>query len=285
MLFNAGSLARPLKAAADSFAAREGVTVQQEHAGSLETARKLTDLGKTPDVIALADAEVFRQLLVPVHTPWYAVFARNRMTIAWRPGRAGVLPDSAHWPDVLLASGVRTGRSDPQLDPNGYRTLLVLQLAERHYRRPGLADSLRRAMGDNWVRPKEADLVALLEAGEVDYIWTYESMARALRWPHVKLPDAVDLGAPADSVTYGAARVTVRGAGVRDSATFIGQPILYAMAIPAKAPHPALAERFVRFLLSADGRRILRAEGLDALEQPTVMGAGAPSLTMPTGAR
>src|SRR5689334_11489580 len=55
VVYNAGSLALPLRAALDSFAEREHVTVQQENAGSLETARKLTELGKIPDLVAVAD--------------------------------------------------------------------------------------------------------------------------------------------------------------------------------------------------------------------------------------
>src|SRR5687767_2934591 len=71
IVYNAGSLARPLRAALDSFAIRTGAEIQQESAGSLETARKLTELHKIPDVIALADYKVFPQLLVPAHTSWY----------------------------------------------------------------------------------------------------------------------------------------------------------------------------------------------------------------------
>ena len=37
------------------------------------------------------------------------------------------------------------------------------------------------------------------------------------------------------------------------------------------------AERFVTFLLSHDGRRILRRQHFDALTQPTLVGDGAPS--------
>src|SRR5690349_1884403 len=48
VVYNAGSLALPLRTALDTFAAREHVTVEQENAGSLETARKLTELGKIP---------------------------------------------------------------------------------------------------------------------------------------------------------------------------------------------------------------------------------------------
>ena len=76
VVFNAGSLARPLRAALDTFASREGVLVAQESAGSLETARKLTELGKIPDVIALADAEVFPRYLMPAFVEGYAEFGR-----------------------------------------------------------------------------------------------------------------------------------------------------------------------------------------------------------------
>lgn len=279
--FNAGSLARPMRAALDSFAAREGVQVQQESAGSLETARKLTELGSVPDVIALADEEVFPQLLMPDHVSWYVRFAHNRMVLAHTPRARGA--DSItgdNWWQVLLREGVETGRSDPQLDPNGYRTLLVLQLAERHYAQPGLAERLLRAMPARNVRPKEADLVGLLQAGEFDYIWSYESMARNLGLNFVRLPEAIDLSSPADSALYAAARVKVRGSGA-DSVEFRGRPIVYALSVPTAAPHRAIAERFVQYLLSADGRRVLRGEGLDALEVPGVVGTGAPAGLVP----
>ena len=279
--FNAGSLARPMRAALDSFALREGVQVQQESAGSLETARKLTELGSVPDVIALADEEIFPQLLMPDHVSWYVRFAHNRMVLAHTPRAAGA--DSItgdNWWQVLLRDGVETGRSDPQLDPNGYRTLLVLQLAERHYAQPGLAERLLRAMPARNVRPKEADLVGLLPAGEFDYIWSYESMARNLGLNFVRLPDAIDLSSPADSALYATARARVRGKGT-DSVEFRGRPIVYALSVPTKAPHHAIADQFVRYLLSPEGRRVLRAEGLDALEGPGVVGTGAPAGLVP----
>jgi molybdate/tungstate transport system substrate-binding protein len=279
--FNAGSLARPMRAALDSFAVRERVQVQQESAGSLETARKLTELGSVPDVIALADEEVFPQLLMPEHVSWYVRFAHNRMVLAHTSrarGANGITGDN--WWQVLLRDGVETGRSDPQLDPNGYRTLLVLQLAELHYAQPGLAARLLRAMPARNVRPKEADLVGLLQAGEFDYIWSYESMAKSLGLNFVRLPEAIDLSSPADSVLYATARVKVRGKGA-DSVEFRGRPIVYALSVPTAAPHRALAEQFVRYLLSADGRRVLRGQGLDALDVPGVVGAGAPAGLVP----
>lgn len=277
VVFNAGSLARPLKAALDSFAAGDGVEVQQESAGSLETARKLTELGKVPDLIALADEEVFPQLLMPAHVSWYARFAHNRMVLAYTPrSRFAAEITPQNWWKVVVRDGVETGRSDPQLDPNGYRTLLVLQLAERHYGQPGLAKRLLQSMPDRNLRPKEADLVGLLQAGEFDYIWSYESMARAQGLKYVQLPDAIDLSSPSDSAFYATASVNVRGKGA-DSVAFRGRSIVYAFSVPMRAPHREAAERFARWLASADGRRVLRAQGLGAFDSVSVVGTGAPA--------
>ena len=277
VVFNAGSLARPLRAVLDSFALRERVTVQQENAGSLETARKLTELGKIPDVIALADYEVFPQLLMPEQTTWYVQFARNRMVIAYTDrSRFAREITPANWWRVLRRSGVDVGRADPNLDPNGYRTLLTLQLAERFYRQPGLAGRLLRNAPERNIRPKEADLVGLLQAGEMDYIWSYQSIAEAAGLEYVQLPSAVDLGDPSEEDRYGAVSVRVRGKTATDTITIRGQPIVYALSIPRAAPHPEAAERFVWFLLSADGRRILRGAKLDALSAPVLVGTGAP---------
>lgn len=276
IVFNAGSLARPLRAALDSFAAREGVAVQQENAGSLETARKLTDLGKIPDVIAVADQEVFPQQLVPAHTSWYLRFARNRMVLAYTDAsRYAAEIDSINWYRILLRPGVEIGRADPNRDPNGYRTLLVFQLSERHYGQPGLAARLLAAASDRNVRPKEADLVALLQAGELDYAWSYESMARAAGLRFVALPGRIDLGNPRDSLFYSSAEVRVAGAG-GNSLRIAGAPIVYALSIPRDAAHATLGARFVAFLLSDTGRRILRAEHLDVLNAPALAGDGVP---------
>lgn len=278
VVFNAGSLARPMRAALDSFARREGVDVAQESAGSLESARKLTELGKVPDLIALADAAVFPGYLMPTHVDRYVEFARNRMVVAYTDdSRFATEMVPGTWWQVLRRDGVEVGRADPQLDPNGYRTLMVWQLAERYYREPGLAAALRARSPERNVRPKEADLVGLLQAGEFDYIWSYESMARAAGLRYVTLPAEVDLSDPALADVYATASVRVRGASVGDTIEFRGQPIVYAFAVPISAPHRQLGERFAAFLLSSDGRAILRRAGLDALEEPGTRGVSGDS--------
>ena len=285
VVFNAGSLARPIRAALDTFARREGVRIAQESAGSLESARKLTELGSIPDLIALADAEVFPRYLMPVHLDGYVEFARNRMVLAFTDrSRFAAAITPANWWRIVLRNDVEVGRSDPDLDPNGYRTLLVWQLSERHYGERGLAARLAAASPPRNVRPKEADLVGLLQAGEFDYIWSYESMARAIGLRYLTLPAEVDLSSLDLADSYAVAQVTVRGARMGERVTFRGAPIVYGLGVPRGAPHRALGERFGAFLLSSEGREILRREGLDALEVPLpngAPGAWAASVTPP----
>ena len=273
VVYNAGSLARPIRSALDSFAAREGITIEQESAGSLETARKLTELRRPPDVIALADDEIFARILVPEQTGWYARFARNRIVLAYtdRSKFAGELNETS-WRSILLRDGVEVGRSDPDLDPAGYRTLLVHQLAERHYADPGLAARLLAGAPQRNVRPKEVELTGLLQAGELDYIWTYESVAQAAGLRYLTLPPRTDLGTPAESAFYANAVVRVKGGAPGETLELRGRPIVYALSVPLDAPHPATAARAASFLLSADGARIMRAARLDIIHPALVVG-------------
>ena len=55
LVFNAGSLAGPFHAVLDSFSGVSGVGVAQENSGSVEAARKLTELHEIPDVLGVSD--------------------------------------------------------------------------------------------------------------------------------------------------------------------------------------------------------------------------------------
>lgn len=266
VVFNAGSLAAPFRDLLAAFQADNPAAVPaQEISGSLEAARKVTELGKVPDVLAVADYAIIDRLLRPAHASWQVMFARNAMVLAYTERSAGAGEvNGANWWQVLLRPDVRVGRSDPALDPSGYRALMVLQLAEKHYVEPGLAAKLMLAMPARYVRPKEADLTALLQAGELDYAWTYRSIAQTTGLRFVELPREIDLGDPALAEAYAVARVMVPGAK-REGGEMLqltGEPIVYALTIPGAAPHPELAQAFVRFALSAEGRAIIEKNGL-----------------------
>jgi molybdate/tungstate transport system substrate-binding protein len=280
VVFNAGSLAKPFNDLLRAFKSRHPrVVPAQENSGSLEAARKLTELGKIPDVIGVADYGVISKILVPHHAGWFATFARNSMVLIYTDESIGADEINAqNWWQVLLRPRVRTGRSNPALDPNGYRTLMVLQLAETFYRQPGLAARLERALAPKYIRPKEADLTALVQAGELDYSWSYRSIAQTAGLRHVDLPPEIDLSDPGFAERYAQARVRLPGAhrGGRDSLEFRGEPIVYALTIPRAAPHPETARAFVRFIFSPEGRAILESNGFLLLDQPVLGGPEKP---------
>lgn len=283
VVFAAASLSAPLKPALDSFAKNNGVVVLEEHGASLELARRVTELGRVPDVIALADQEVFPELLMPGATSWYAAFARNRMVIAYtnRSRHASEIT-AANWHSVVQRDGVLLGRTDPVLAPAGYRALLMFALAELHYREPGLARRLTAHSPARLMRGNAAELAALLSAGELDYIVEYESLARSQGFGFVALPPELSLGDPAHAQGYARARVVV-GTDA-DSVIRRGAPILYGLSVPRAAPHAAAGARFVQFLLSANGRAILARGYVDALAQPVFTGDSVP-VQLRAGAR
>ena len=279
IVFNAGSLAAPFRDLLHDFTVRNPrVVSSQESSGSLEAARKLTELGRIPDVLGVADYQVIPSLLIPAHATWYATFARNAMVLVYTDQSVGARDVSpANWWQVLLRPGVRTGRSDPSLDPNGYRALMVTQLAERHYRVSGLAGKLLAAMPPRYLRPKEADLVALVQSGELDYAWSYRSIAETAGLRFVALPREVDLSDEGLADWYRQAKVRVPGGrSAGDSVTLVAEPIVYALTIPERAPNPGAARALVSFIFSPDGQAILRRHGFMLLDRPTTGGPGRP---------
>jgi len=285
VVYNAGSLAVPFNRLLSAFASRHpGVKPAQENSGSLAAARKLTELGKIPDVLAVADYTIIPELLVPSFATWYATFATNSLTLVYSNESAGAAEITGqNWYRVLQRPGVRWGYADPALDPAGYRTLMAFQLAERHYREPGLARRLNAAADPRYMRGKSADLVALIQLGELDYAWTYTSLAKMHGLSFVALPPEVTLGDPTLADWYQRAMVRLPGATLagRDSLEFRGAPIAYALTIPRDAPHPDVAAAFIAFLVSDEGRTVLEGAALTPIERPVVGGPGVP----PAGVR
>jgi len=282
VVFNAGSLAKPFNELLQAFKAKHpGVAPAQENSGSLEAARKLTELGKIPDVIGVADYGVIPKLLIPKHATWFATFARNSMVLIYTDQSTGAGEiNGKNWWQVLLRPAVRAGRADPTLDPNGYRTLMAFQLAEKFYKQPGLAGRLERALPPKYIRPKEADLTALVQAGELDYSWSYASIANTAGLRHVDLPPEVDLSDPKLADWYAQARVRIPGSrrAGSDSVEFRGEPIVYALTIPTTAPHPRTAMAFVRYVFSPEGQAILKKNGFIVLDKPLLGGPGRPPI-------
>ena len=263
IIFHAGSLAVPFKKIAEEFkASHPGVKIILEATGSRICARKIADLKRPCDVMASADYTVIDNLLIPEHADWNIKFAGNEMAIVYiEDSKQANNINQENWFDILLQKDVAFGRSDPNSDPCGYRALLVTILAEKFYNRPGLVDAIK-SKDQQYIRPKEVDLLALLETGVIDYIFLYRSVAVQHNLKYLVLPDEINLKKADLSDFYESASVSLTGKQPGTFITKTGEPIIYGVTIPKNAPNRELAMVFLTFLLETDsGGAILEKNG------------------------
>jgi len=270
IIFHAGSLAMPFKAIADSFMIHHpNVKVLAEASGSIDAARKITELKRDCDIIASSDYSIIDKLLIPEYAIENMHFAANEMIIAFteRSAYASKI-DTTNWAEILLRKDVIIGRADPDADPCGYRTILTLKLAQQDFTEKGIkCESLTDkiiAKDNRFLRPKEVDLLALLDTRTVDYIFIYRSVAQQHHLKYIVLPDKINLGNPSLNEHYSTVQVAVRGSKPDEKVLIKGEAMIYSAAILKNAPNKAAAEAFMAFLLSeSGGRKIMKEMGQD----------------------
>ena len=263
-IFHAGSLSVPFKELADSFKRENlGVRIFLESSGSVDAARKIAELGKPCDVLAVADFLVIEKLLIPAHASWNYSFASNEMTIAYtqRSLRSDAITND-NWIDVVTDENVIIGRSEPNADPCGYRTVFMFKLAEQYYRIPGLTEKLMRKK-NTVIRPKEVDLLALLESGNIDYLFIYRSVAQQHKHNYIELPPQLHLGDPEHEDFYESVNYYIDANIPGNKAEITGSPIMYSFTIPIGSGNPYLAQKFLKFVIDPDkGGKILEKNGM-----------------------
>ncbi|PNR97982.1 tungstate ABC transporter substrate-binding protein WtpA [Petrotoga olearia] len=270
IVFHAGSLSVPFAQIEKAFESQyPGTDVIRETAGSIEAVRKVTDLGREADVIGSADYTVIENLMIPEYTEWYINFANNEMVIMYtEDSRYKYEINSDNWYEILLRPDVEYGHSDPNADPCGYRSQIVWKLAEKYYG----VDNLYQKLADNRplknVRPKETDLIALLEVGELDYIFIYKSVALQHQMPYVELPEQINLKSTKYADFYATASFDVTGKEPGGMITQVGQPMVYALTIPKNAPNPKGAIAFIKFVVDPQGRAIMEENGQPPIIPP-----------------
>ncbi len=196
IVFHAGSLTVPLAQIEKDFEAlHPDIDIQREAGGSTKMARMISELHKPADIMASADYKVIEKTLMPLYADWNIRFATNRLVLCYTPqSRFADELNADNWYDILARKGVIWGHSDPNLDPCGYRSLMVLQLAEQFYNQPGLYDRLLANRPEANVRPKSVELVSLLKTGHMDYAWEYRSVAVQHGLKFLELDDHINLG-------------------------------------------------------------------------------------------
>ncbi len=267
IVFHAGSLSVPFKLISKEFEKENpGVKVLLEADGSRKCARKISDLNKACDIMASADYTVIDQLLIPDFADWNIKFASNEMTIVYHEGsKYSTEINEANWTKILLKEDVAFGRSEPNSDPCGYRAVLTSKLAETFYSKEGISNKIL-AKDINYIRPKETDLLALLESNTIDYIFLYRSVAQQHGLKYLILPDSINLKLAELKDYYSNVSTDISGKKPGEMITKTGAPMVYGITIPKNAPNPKLAEKFVQFVLEKEkGMKIMEEMGQASL--------------------
>lgn len=291
VVFCAGSLYGPLQKVAEIFENKYGVSVRIEPSGSVLAVRKVTNLGKRADVVAVADYSLIKKYMFPKYANWVLLFATNKLVLAYT--KSSKMSDLVQndWLKVIMAKGVRIGISNPNLDPCGYRSVGALALKayldgnpkefifEKYvkgieakfennitvYVKTGLKPDTNKIV----IRDKSVDLISLLEAGEIDYAFEYLSVAKQHKLKYFILPDEINLGNPKYKDLYSKVTLVINY-GTEAQREIRLKPIVYGLTIPTNAPHPKLAKLFVDFLLKV-GPKVFNEMGMPFLNKPEVI--------------
>jgi len=287
VIFHAGSLAVPFSEIEKIFEKKyPQYDVKREVSGSREAARKVSDINRAADVVASADYKVIDNLLIPQDAKFNVQFATNEMALAYtKRSKYANEVNADNWTDIVLREGVKVGHSNPNSDPCGYRSVLVTKLAEKYYKKKGFFDALlgyKKAykVGDEEkkriiVRPKETDLLGLLEAHAIDYLFIYKSVAQQHDLKYVELPKEISLKDEAFKDLYASVSFDISGKKPGEYITKKGGSMIYGMTIPqnAKSPkNPKGAVTFVNFVLSKEGQKIMKKNGQGVINPPRITG-------------
>ena len=162
----------------------------------------------------------------------------------------------------LLQLGLRLGRPDPEVDPKGYRTLFALQLAETHLGLAGLSAQVAGTPRNPSQLFAAADLMPMLERGELDLMFCYRSQAEEARVSFLALPKQINLGSPELAQQYATA-----GYRCADGTHYRGTPVAYTATLLTGASHPLAAAAFLLFLLSNEAIEAITRHGFRPARQ------------------
>ncbi len=146
---------------------------------------------------------------------------------------------------------MRFGRTDPNVDPQGLNAIFMLQLAEAYYHQPHLADKILGPQLNPRQIFQEPEVMARLQAGQLDASAAYKTQPEAMEIPFIALPPEINLGDAALENHYRAATVLLNGKTLHPA------PLVFYAAVLRDAPHRELAARFLAWLESPEARAIM----------------------------
>lgn len=210
-----------------------------------------------PDVFISVTPGPMRSVLEAGKAEKAIPIARTEMVIAYSPHSQYAAPlakanerGAKPWWQILETPGFRFGRTDPNTDPQGLNIIFTMQLAESYYHQPGLADKILGPLINPRQIFQEPQVMARLQAGQLDASSAYKTQPTVLGLPFIDLPKEINLGDASRENEYKKATVNLNGKRLHPS------PLVFYAAVLKDAPQRELANRFLAWLQGPEAKAI-----------------------------
>src|SRR6476659_3595930 len=270
----AGSLVKIMEqVVAPSFHNQTGYNFIGEGKGSVQISNMILDGFRTPDVFISADTLPIEKIINhdPPLAQWLVKFASAELVIAYNPNSpfATDLEKAAKgeipWYKVLEEKGFKFRRTDPELDPKVYYTVIAAKLANIYYNDSTIKDKILGADRNlEQIYPEEV-LRSILDTGQIDAIAAYKHEAVSRGLPYISLPPKINLGDSNNSNFYNQASYNLHS-----NQTIIGNPIYFSYTIPSTVRNTDGAIALANYLISIQGRVVLSQVGLNPVKAVVV---------------
>jgi molybdate/tungstate transport system substrate-binding protein len=215
--------------------------------------------------------------LEPKFTSWYIQYAGTSMVVAYNPNGKyasqfkAIADGSKPLSDLftlLQTPGLKLGRTDPNVDPQGRDFIYMLELAQAYYHLP--SDTVAKILGTTDFgtasSPQiyaESSLDSTLQSGQLDAASAFVTQAIELHLAYVPLVPQINLCCNEYAAQYKTASVTIK------SGTKHGSPQVIDITIIGTPTDAGTA--FVKYTLSPAGLTQYKQGGFNVLV-PTVIG-------------
>ena len=270
------------KVAAPAFTKATGYQYSGRGASSGELSSDIASKEITPNVFESVGGDNITPL-EPKFTKWYIPYAGTQMVVAYNPNSKyasqfkayadGSKPLKGLFSSLLQTKGLKLGRTDPNIDPQGRDFIYMLELAQMYYHLP--KDTVSKILGtSDWGTANssqiyaESSLDATLQSGQLDAASAFITQAVELHLDYIKLPPQISLGDAAMANQYAKATVTIKPPGMPKTVKS-GSPQVIDITIIGKPT--AAGTAFVKYTLSPAGLAQYKAGGF-TLITPTVVG-------------
>jgi molybdate/tungstate transport system substrate-binding protein len=287
--FNADAYTPEVQALLNGFTAATSIPVAPTHpAGSFALAKQIASGSQVDVFIPVALSAAAPSNLGSLSSNWAIGFASDQMVVAYSNAtvstpaaeavisgyqRAAKSNSSSDWNFVfasLTSGSVKVGVSDPKADPAGLRGWLVLEAAGSLYGggQSAYTAPLLQAKA-NVTGSAAANMVAPLQAGQMQFLFVYKSVAMAQHLGYIQLDHKINLGDPKLASSYAQVAYALPTGQTK------GAPIILCMTIPNDAPDASEAMHMVQYVAKNAGG-VLPSFGLQPFSPPLLYNNTAP---------